>query len=290
MKANNLLTLAITLTLGIILVGSLMMPVIDASKAKESVNQEADTFLCYATDEIGVGTYTVDSGTLKLNDESITSNAVNIIFDQYRIIFYNGALSLYGGTTTQSVGLKSITFEDDGTFSYVKSDDTEVTVSEPIKWFMGVAPTGNYVLGSGLYSLKVNADALCYATSTTNISDGTNTYNTGTYVLNAKGKLPELAAECYVWSSGAWNEMDASLIVNNPVESSDGVFTISNTNSRTIVLDGNENTEGGMLFFAPYTYTVVSDNAFNSILLIIPVLMIIAMIIGAVGFITVRRD
>lgn len=286
---GNILTLAITLTLATILVGSLMMPVIDASKAKESVNQEAGTFLCYATDEIGVGTYTVDSGTLKLNDESVTSNAVNIIFDQYRIIFYNGALTLYGGTTTQSVGLKSITFEDDGTFSYVKSDDTEVTVSEPIKWFMGVAPTGNYVLGSGSYSLKVNADTICYATSTTNISDGTNTYNAGTYVLNAKGKLPELAAECYVWSSSAWNEMEASLIVDNPVESSEGVYTIS-SNARTIVLDGNENTEGGMLFFAPYTYTVVSDNAFNSILLIIPVLMIIAMIIGSVGFITTRRD
>lgn len=287
---NKPLSVLIGITVAIICVAALMMPAIDASKEKEEVTQADGSFRYYATDAIGVGTYTVDSGTLKLNDEAIGTEPANIISDKFRIIFYNGGLTLYDYTTgLNSVSLKSINFSEDGTYTYTNTSDVETTATSKINWFMGVAPTGNYVFGIGTYSLNVNENSPIYITTTSILSDGTSSYDAGKYIFNAKGTVKDLTAICQVWSGGAWVEKSAQATLTDPADVSEGVLQISADTTPILTVDDHENTTG-MLVFAPYKYYVISDGVFNSLLGVIPVLVIVAILLGAVGMIYNRRD
>ena len=280
----------IGITVAIICVAALIMPAIDASKAKDEVTQEDGSFRYYATDAIGVGTYTVDSGTLKLNDETIGTEAANIISDKFRIIFYNGGLTLYDYTTgLNSVPLKSITFAEDGSYAYTDTSDVETTASDKISWFMGVAPTGNYVFGIATYSLKINETSEIYLTTTTTLSDGTSSYDASKYVFNAKGTINDLNATCYVWSAGAWTEKTAEATITDPINVSEGVLEVSNTSHPVLTVVEQDN-PASMLVFVPYKYLVVSEGVFNSLLGVIPVLVIVSILLGAVGMIYNRRD
>ena len=278
------------ITVAIICVAAVMMPAIDANKAREEATQTNGSFRYYATDEIGVGTYTVDSGTLKLNDETIGTEPANIISDKFRVIFYNGSLTLYDSTSgVNSVSLKSITFAEDGSYTYTNTSDVETTASGKISWFMGVAPTGNYVFGIGTYSLKLNETSEIYLTTTSELSDGTSSYDAGKYIFNAKGTINDLDATCYVWSAGAWTEKTAEATITDPTNVSEEVLGVSN-NSHPVLTVVEQDNSTGMLIFVPYKYTVVSEGAFNTLLGVIPVLVIISILLGAVSLIYVRRD
>ena len=291
MNAGDMAKMIVAIIVGLIFVSAILVPTVDAGKIKESANQADGSFRYYATDEIGVGTYAVSDGNLTLEGEIIGSEPANILSDKFRIIFYNGGLTLYDSTNAaQSTSLKSITFNADGSYSFISSADVESDSTENIEWFMGVAPTGNYVFGIGTYSLEVNADSTIYVTTTSSLSDGTNTYDASKYIVNAKGKLSDLSTESYVWSSGAWTEMTATTTIVDPTDVSEGVYGISYQTLRTITLDGHDNADGGMLVFVPYQYKVVADDPINDLLEVIPLLVIVGIILGIVGMIAIRRE
>ena len=288
---TNLLTLVITLTLGVILAGALLVPVIDANKLKETETQEEGSFSYFATDEIGVGTYTVADSKLSLNGELIGDSAANIISDKFRAIFYNGGLSIHDETSaTNEIPIKSMTINADGSYSYVSTSDVETTASDAISWFMGVAPTGNYVMGYETYTLEINSNSVIYATTVNTISDGTNSYNPGTYIINTKGTKDNLDVSAgYTWQSGAWTDSDVTVTLPTLTESSEGVWTVAGNTYATLNLEGNDNTVD-LLIFVPYNYYIIGDGPANSLLGVIPILMIVGLVVVATGAITLRRD
>lgn len=288
---TNVLTLIITLVVGVILAGSLLVPVIDANKLKETENQEEGSFTYFATDKIGVGTYTVADSNLSLNGELIGDRSANILSDKFRVIFYNGGLSFHDETSASNeIPIKSMTINADGSYSYVSTSDVETTASDKIGWFMGVAPTGNYVMGYETYTLEINSDSVIYATTVNTISDGTDSYNPGTYIINAKGTKDNLDVSAgYTWQSGAWTDSDVTVTLPTLTESSEGVYTIDGNTRATLNLEGNDNSVD-LLIFVPYNYYIISDGPANSLLGVIPILMIVGLVVVAIGAIILRRD
>lgn len=290
MDTSNLAKLIVAAIIGLVLVTAILIPTIDSGKIKNTVEQEDGSFRYYATDEIGVGTYTVDSDTLKLNDETVGTKPANIISDKFRVIFYNGTLTLYDITSgVNSVSLKSITFAEDGSYTYTNTSDVETTASDKISWFMGVAPTGNYAFGIATYSLKVNETSEIYLTTTTPLSDGSSSYDPGKYIFNAKGTINDLDAICYVWSAGAWTEKPADATITNTTNVSEGVIGVSN-NSQPVLTVVDQDNSTAMLIFVPYEYKVVSDDPINDMLTVLPVIAIAGIVVAIVGAALVRRD
>lgn len=291
MEPKRMIGLTVGIVVGLVVFSAILMPVIHNGLVKETLTQEDGTYTYYATDEIGVGTYTIDAGTLKLNDESIGTSAANIISDKFRVIFYNGGLSLHDETSASNeIPIKSMTINTDGSYSYVSTSDVETTASDKISWFMGVAPTGNYVMGYELYTLEINSDSVIYATTVNTISDGTDSYNPGTYIINAKGTKDNLGVSAgYTWQSGAWTDSDVTVTLPTLTESSEGVYTLDGNTRATINLEGNDNTVD-LLIFVPYSYKVIADDSVNDLLEVIPLLVIVGIILGIVGMIAIRRE
>lgn len=291
MNISNMGKITAAVIIGVILVIVVAVPIISEGKIRNDVEQDSNTYKYHATDTIGVGTYTVDNGTLKLNDETIGSDACNILSDKFRVIFYNGGLTLYDSTlSTQYAPLKSLTVNSDGSYSYIDTSDNEVDMTENITWFMGVAPTGDYVMGIGYFSVNVNANDICYITTTQNLTEGTTTYDPGKYIVNARGTINDLTTNAYLFGS-EWASVNAESIINGVSAVSEGVYNISNAScSVDFILDETENADKAFIVFVPASYQAVSNDPLNNMLDIIPIIMVIGLIMGVLGAFALNRD
>ena len=286
---TSILSLIITLVVGVILVGSLLSPAIDNAKSTENVEQ-IPGFTHLATTEFG-HEYTFSNSSITCDGEELGLSVVNILSDKFKIIRYNGNTTMLDSLGSGAINITNLSVKTDGTYSYMDTSNTEHTSNTALTWFAGPAKTGDYVglsTGSG-QTIITNTDAKIYLTTNTNLTnEASQTLNNLSYILNASGTMANLEVSGYVKSGAEWTEALGS--VDFPYSMDDDLYKYSTPSDIQFELNGYGNTANNAYIYAPYEYTVVQDNATNSLLAVIPVMIIIALLVSAVGMFTFRKD
>lgn len=293
---TNILTLAITLTVGIILVGSLMMPVLEDSKEKDTIELASGTYTYHATTKMEGQIYSLnDSGYLLYDGESIGNSAIHIASDKFRVMYYNGTLTLYDASLTSNIGIKSLTINTDGTYEAVKSDDnTTLTFDDALEWFAG--PTSktdsDYVVALMPYFTgKLNETAEIYGASYASLTYGTDTLANSKNLMTFKGSINDLKANGYIRSTSEnkWISAESTAKISATNEG-DGVYAGSGMVAELTAGDYSNDATTAIALYTPATYKVTADSTMNSLLGVLPILVIVALVLAATSAIIIRRD
>jgi len=292
---TNILTLVITLTLGIILAGSLLMPAIDAGAIKETRTQETGTFTYYATDEMDGQTYSIVDGSLAYNGETLGNTAVHIISDKFRVMFYNGTMTMFDSTMSINPAVKTLTINADGSYTVVTTADATIESTANLDWFVGpcTQDKANYVEALMPYLTgTIDPKSIIYGAFYGNVSDGTTSLGNTATIIGFKGTVDDIETIGFVRPSGSpWTEgvSTTELTISFDKETQ----TYSTSGMGAIVTVGDYTTTTASTAFSvyiPLEYTAVADNSINDLLKVLPVLVIISLVLAATGAIITKRE
>ena len=276
---TNILTLAITLVVGIILAGSLMMPVItDASTDDKTANN-----LYYnRMSELGDGsvtlTYTTDDGRL-FNGETpaftksdgTTATDLAIIADTFIIISYDGMWYYYfiddlGAVvqvySTATGGNGAVATIEDGTMTLTRGT-TVNTVTYTKCYIPDNEGTYANCRGSTYYGL---------------VPETTSIY----YVKAAR-------ADCGV-ATGPVNDLTTSFHLTDGVNDTETYTFTASYDSETIGNTTLCKITTLDMYIVPLEYHYNEDNGYAALYSAIPVLVIVGLVLAATSVIIVRRD
>lgn len=284
MKTNtmktNILTLVVTLTIGIILVGSLLIPVIaDASTDDHTGTNPYYLRMSEIGDETVVLTYDVD-------------NSVNL---------YNGEETNFlnsGGTKSTDVMIVSDTFIacTTGTFWYYyfvyEGNDVQI-------WSTATgATTAVATIGGGSMNLYIS-ESLSYDLPYTKCYIPN---NDGEYAVcqgNTKG-LFDNTTDILVCTTNRANHGVATGTVNNlttDFHATDGtpdtetyVYAVVYDTETVGVTELSKTTYDGYKYIIPFEYHYLEENSYAGLYSILPVLVIIGLVLAAISVVVTRRD
>ena len=283
MESKNLLTLVITLVIGIILAGSLLVPVItDAQHATSDIstalNGNNSPYIAETTDYV----YFVSSDTETINGEAIHVVGFTQVITTDAGVFYklgandytlfipgenvkehielgtsvpNITATVKNGVFTVSYGSNEYTANVTDAYAYTGDGE----YSESNRWpsfITNKGTSGLITVGDGYFS-QLNGIAI--------IDDWT----TGEGTFN-----------CY---SKDWIESSAP-VTWDVVDNGDGSYTISN-----IVIDSTDELPNTHRVLYQNEYWTYTPTAVSNLLGAVPILVIVAILMVAVGAIAYRR-
>lgn len=283
---NRYIGLIIGLVVGIIMIGSLMVPVLSAQTSETKIiENEGARYSLYEVGDTHTITFTADSmitdGVAQPLPDTSEYGSATVLYGTGIFRYHSdgnirfwGVLS--GSDVNRSLGSAvnvTITIDESGT-ALATSSDESVIPREFSNTVMYANPAGNYALS---YNPYVVEDSTIYGCGNTVIEDTTYTMSwTGTVEgITVSWVYPpdqEIGTIEYNTTSIATNLLKVDSIVI-PIESAGGDATYT-------------------YFFAPYEVEydnpeyIGSDNA--SLVLVIPVIFIVSLVIFAVRFI--NRD
>lgn len=289
---NNILILVITLTVGIILAGSLLMPVISEAQR----GYETETFTNpsgYGAEYVTTATVTLESGTLKYNDAAYTVGNTKIpMIVADNLNFQINAQStgsnniIYcdanGPVRSDNIKALDLTLANGSIeLTYTDANDVEETTTIPCSWAYVVTTTTG-VRDYTLYNLYGSSKNVYYSSIKDYHANG---YTMSDDTIESMVSVSEGAATL--------NNEDATLQVSGFTE----VSGYNQVNAGTISYNtGISVTEGETTVYPwfavlPTTVTgyVEPDKAMD-LLSAIPVLFIVGLVIVASSLIVLRRD
>lgn len=277
----------IGITVGLLLCATIMIPTISENLFK--TEEELTEVVYYATTDYSEGIeYTVSNSKLTFNGTEMNTAPANILSDKFKAIFGNGKLSILEGDTANLNNVTSISIDGDGNYSYVISGVTTSGAS-PVNEFVGPAPTGDYAMVSYSVTATINTDAVIYGENNAEITDGETTYNAVQYWSVFKGTYDNMESigGCIIGGSEITGTMTPATLEST----TNGLRTIYPNGTADYTFGNFTGTATKAFYFVPveYTYETSENTAWNSLLLMIPVLIIPAFLIAAVGMV-VRRD
>lgn len=288
----KLVSLAITITVSVIVIASVLIPAVNDATVLEKHDQASGDYLYNATTEFAGQTYSVSGSNLLYNGETIGSTSIQIISDHFVVIFYNGTLSLHDSTDGSNPSIKSLTINTDKSYSWVNSDDTVSNSTQSLEWFAGPSSdsNSNYVVG-----LATSAKMLFNSKSTImgayygSLSDGNSTLANSNHIITFSGKADDLTLNGYIRSGGVWTET-AGTIDMSYTDKEDGSYSLTGTTAEITL--GSYAVTGATAYsvFVPRAYTTIEEGSFNAILTVIPVVVIISLVLIAAGFIMRRGE
>lgn len=295
MESKNLLTLAITLTVGIILAGSLLMPVIsDATKTTGILNNATGSQLGYLIeiDDESEYTMTWDVTTpdvVEVNGENVTLYAGTVICGgdpDFIIRYYSGSTKYIQGRdgTTNFTANSTLDISIASGTITIEADENTYTYS--ITKGFALAKSGEYVMKSSAQAAYMLADSEfnAYGVSST---DGSSLW------LKISGTIADGAtAERISGASGTLSDVE---IHSTAVDGYIGVYaldklTLSFVNSSTdVTTDLTYN-----YFIVPASIEAELSEHLNpgeiAIMNALPVLIIVALVMMAAGALFLKRD
>lgn len=277
---TNILTLAITLTLGVILAGSLLMPVIsDAQKEvaeKVTYTNESAEYLSLSDGDVDI---TLNSGVLTINDAAYTTSSSDvIIFLSDYFALYNNGTNYYATYLNQNSGVRNVVAVDISVVSNVLTasvtyDNSATQTAEDInlKFSFYVDPNGNYA--------RFTSSAIQpYVTKMSDVVAGGSFY-TGTnktYYWYYEG-------EAGGYSDDYTYDFNATLTL---VEGTYDIYTISNCK---MSIDNEEFTPYHMIVKKEVSGTAEKGAAY-SLFGAIPIIVIIGLVLAATAAIFSKRE
>lgn len=286
MKANNLLTLAITLTLGVILAGSLMMPVIaDAQTDLGDPITKTNT----GTNDINYGivdgvevvitngtTVTVDGNTFtRSNDVAYlfcTDNAFGWMSANGCLVFIAGETYAQNTTVVYDSSKSGSISADDGTLTVTIGT---TTYTSTYTWLLAPNEEGKYVqvltLGDANYYLDNSKDVIILGGD----------YNSG-----------DLDTFYWYFNGESKTQDDKVMTVTFDKSLATGTTDIYSGHPVVTIVDGDDSES-----FTPYRTFVkeeISGHATKggaySILGAIPIIVIVGLVVAATGAIFIKRN
>lgn len=278
MELNKLITVVITVAVGVVLLGSLLAPVAaDAATDTETgsnmyvtrmseIGNETVT-LAY-TDSVGYYNgealdFTTSSGT--------TPSPVLIVADSFIISNFSGMWYYYLKDSTDAIvqiystatgGATATATIADGTLTITVDDDTSYTAS---------------------YSFCYIPDA-----------DGDYAYCNSTYygILDTDDEIVVCVptrTNCGV-ATGTLDELTTTFHATSAVEDTDSFTYTASYDEVTVGNSTLAQTSGDLNYIVPYTYTYEVDNEYAALYSAMPALVIVGLILVILGTITTRRD
>lgn len=291
----NIVTLAITLTLGIILTGSLLMPTIESGAIKETNTQESGTYTYYATDEMDGQIYSISDGKLAYNGEALGNTAVHMISSNFRVMFYNGSMTMFDSTMSINPAVKTLTINADGSYTVVTTADATIESTVNLDWFVGpcTQDKANYVeaLMTAITG-TIDPNSIIYGAFYGTVSDGTTTLGNTATIIGFKGTVGDIETIGFVRPSGSpWTEGVSTTEFTISFDEESRTYSTSGMGAIVTVGDYTTTTASNAFsMYIPLEYTAVADNPMNDLLKVLPILVIISLVLAATGAIITKRD
>ena len=287
---TNILALAITLTVGIILAGSILVPVLDdASQGFEATEKTQANITSYL-DETEKFTLFQDHTdyTVSLDGEPLTLAASTPVLVTDKVMIM--ALVVSSSVTTNPTmgvwaegiaplavsGLNwdiTITLED-GTLS-ITYGSPATTATFDVEYAYILSPDN-----SGDFAVMPAA----YVTSTQlNVGDSMVFFNNGGWWGTSTAPIKVTAADGTVTASGK------SYAYDDQTTGTDVTLTLDFETEKydNLILDSSS--PSGLLAVVPATFTAYESNEYSALLGAIPILVIISLLLLGVGAITLNR-
>ena len=287
MEKTNLLTLVITLTVGIILAGSLLMPVI--ANAQEGVGPTT-TFTntgygqVYVTEVTEDTTLVYDGTTLTINATDIATFGSRCSFTADTAFMYHGSsgskIFAWTGTSYENPSFTEYTATidvDDKTITVVGMvDSVETTIECPYTWCYVTAAAGDYL------SIDSNFARDYYIRSIDDVKSVE--YNNSGFVFSSNGAVLEVNGTEQGTVNYTVQDVSGYNIQTIHVEK-----TIANSGLSYTYNDNNYSVHWTIV---PYKVTgnELQDLPARELLSVIPILIVVALVVGATGAVFVKRE
>lgn len=295
---TNILTVIITAVVGIILLGGLLLPIIDSpGVTKDKVVGTNDGAVYYMGTNYESGLELEISNGLITNGEQFTPTenpGLYLFSDKFSTLWWKSAT--YADVSDVDLGVVKnvvkITINSDGSYSYTKSDDSVENSTGTISKIFYPTTAGSFAY----YTSAVNIDMADKWYSSANTLGSAPWYF---LMLNMEGNNTTIdVPQSYVATSASASFVEAETTVEYdeaPAVSADGLsYIISNTETtRVITYDGDDYTKSGVQapIIAPTEYHYYQEKPVESSLFgVIPVLIIVAILMGIVGEIVIKRN
>lgn len=295
---NNLLTLVITLTVGIILAGSILVPVINGIETK-TVTMEGYDYR--ATSQLGDYTYTANSDGFFLNDEPIDYKAQSS--DKYSVgigsetacLTYRESASMWGGAVGSGPLLSTKTFDvnSDGSWTITATNDSTISSDSTNAIEAGIFAKNDgelavYVYPSTIEELTVKEGtalkAFCNYSQFV-IDDVTYVLSYSITIIDGEYTVDYAIG----YTSTTTIDVSDNLTIqfaNVSVDKHDGLTTYTNFNIN-VAVTGVTNMNRCCLA-TPYSYEV-KDSPYSALYDAIPIIVIIGLVLTATSVIFLKR-
>lgn len=290
---NKILTLCITLVVGVILVGSLLVPVLNETEKDYKVTNGFGNLATLDDDGNDVITGEITQTKIEINSDSWTRADLTynwtapIVADTFvvKTLVTSGAVSIsfayiLNGTSTVlttdsnhvatiSVAAEEGTAEITVTYSDSTSD-TSLTI--PYNWIVYMDKEGNQVIQTLPWTGTFD-----YIAYFNNFSDIRGASYKSTTFYSYVGENLTYGTTSYTASA---TTSDVSGVVNVDMMSNNGANLVFDTNKYIDII------------VAPLTVygTTEAMDGYANLFNVLPILVIISLVLGAVGFIMVRRQ
>lgn len=231
------------------------------------------------------------SGTWYFNDvEQISGSTITSNTGSSAVLGTNWSIRANGwirGETITGNSTNPITIVANDTVTVQDGNSTPITVDNS---GYGVKNDGNYVMTAYNQSCYVLGDSTIYAT-------GQSSVGTGRCVVHLEGSINDgITGHVYAIKNDSYTDLTISNIVVDyeEVAGHKDLYKLNKVTADISMLDGDSNTISGSVTYSSYVvpYEVTAERSIhltdseNTILLVIPALLIIAILIGilAVAF------
>lgn len=306
MESKNLIGMVMTLVVGIICVGALLVPVLTAATATEETLQNDGYFRMNKITADSEETYTIDfvkaTNTLTLNGEVFDTSELSSGVSYSIVALDNGLCRFQNGLRIQSwlegvdgsTGYASVrsTIElSNGTIThtYYSVDVDTITATKTSTYTTAyvIDPTGDYVMKYSDSPAKVFDDTEVYAIGITNLNNSED--STVLSVLKMTGDASEVTFSAIV--GGTTATFDDIVIDKTADNDYVGVYDLNKVTA-TATYDNTETAITYSYFIVPYEITAeLSDHLSTgeiAIIMAIPIVVIMAIVMIPAAFI--QRD
>lgn len=276
----------VLIAVAIILVGSFLVPVIDDlidDSTISYVNSDKNTAKQIADDDV---TITVADGTLSVGTEAVSIVAGPILMSDTLAIYYNGTtFNAFGVVSGSGVQIQNMV----GFTTTIDASESTVSVSD-VTYSGGTTGAGNtFDDYSWLYHVATEGDynlVLATATATTYYLESNDQIRGA---LFASGSLYTTIGDT-VYKNGADDSTDTLTFTTNDVAKVDTIRSVTVTNSYTssgLALNYNSGASNASINWIVVPHEVSEDVeslvSMRAVIAAIPVMLIIAILVGAVG-------
>ena len=275
MRTNAILTFAIGAVVAIILMGSLLVPVLDDlvdDHTQTYYNNTGGSPLKYAMNEDDhLVTYTANGTTLTVDEETYTigSTYIYAISDTVIILASTNGISIFNGSTqvlsTSKIYDVSVEYsEGTATITYGTT-----TVTGTYAWLYIADPAGDHIL--------------------TTVSDSSTVYFNSFEELATAQKLSGYQAVLFD-GAATYNGSEATYAATTAEQSGTNGTISYMTGKLSITSGGTTVTPTYVIAKESVSYTDDAGNQMGALLAPLPILIIIAILLGAVGLVAKNRD
>lgn len=294
----KLIPLVITLVVGIILAGSVLMPVINDVTAKSDTFVNEGYFYVDSVENQDSMTYKFEDGALTINDEVVAlptgseyPDGLTIFYTEHICVRYDDGYFKVRGVANHNCYYMDVTVEEGTITGTYQWTDTPATVNWTYTEFVGmVGESTNRVMGKSMPHF-MNSDSYLETTGLSNFG------TIGYAVVHIAGSIEDgVTVNLYNQGSGA--ALTNLTVSNIQIDKTDVTDYVDLYKINKITFDVTDGANTATATYTIYTIpaSVTADRANPmpdgqaAILTAIPVLIITALVVMAAGALYLKRD